>query len=77
MELLYQLSMLFRCTTVTAVQLDSGNFEIGECQTWSRKVMIVDKDIECFSGKHILLAILPLLAVIVFNYLLPALLLVL
>ena len=67
-KLLYQLSMLFRCTTVT---FDS------EYKNWTKMVMIVDKGITCnSSAKYYLLGILPLLSVIVFN-ILPALLLVL
>ena len=70
-KLLYQLSMLFRCTTVT---FDS---EIDMYKNWTRRVMIVDKSITCnSSAKYYLLGILPLLSVIVFN-ILPALLLVL
>ncbi len=70
-KLLYQLSMLFRCTTVT---FDS---EIDEYKNWTEKVMITDKSINCsYSANYYLLAILPFLSVIVFN-ILPALLLVL
>ena len=69
-KLLYQLSILFRCTTVT---FDS---EIDEYKNWTERVMITDKSINCDSPNFYLLGILPLLLVIVFN-ILPALLLVL
>ena len=69
-KLLYQLSMLFRSTTVTFYSA------VDEYKNWTKEVMVVDKSINHDSAKFYLLGILPLLAVIVFN-ILPALLLVL
>ena len=68
-KLTYQVSMLFRCTTVGQLNFDGWNDK-------SSRVMNVDKSTSCDGGKYYLVGTLPLLAAVVFN-LIPALLLVL
>ena len=70
-KLLYQMSILFQCTTVGKLSLSEPTY-----RDWSENdVMFNDKSVSCGATQYFLLAIPGLLVLLVFN-ILPALLLV-